>query len=305
KPDTVLQIEDVLHVVCSKEDAKKLAIVVGEMSDVDVRKIKSLLTARPLLLTQKQVVGKSIEELNLSERYGISITRIHRAGLDLVAHPHIELQFGDRLTVVGEESAIQKVALELGDSLKQLHHPNLPALFLGIVLGVFLGSIPFKLPGVALPVKLGLAGGPLIVAIILARVGKIGPIIFYLPENTNLFLRELGITLFLAGVGLGAGGQFVETLLHGAGLYWIFLGAVITFVPLFVGALVARFIFKMNFMTLCGLLAGSMTDPPALSYANQLADSDAPSVTYASVYPLVMFLRIVTAQLLVIFLARV
>jgi putative transport protein len=301
--ETRLEMGDILHVVCSQENAEKVAIIVGDLSKTDVRAVPSNLTARNILITQNEAVGKSIRELDLMGRYGAAITRIHRAGIELVAKAGMRLNFGDRVTVVGDEHAVKQVAIDLGNSLKQLNHPNILPVFMGIILGVVVGSIPFNVWGVPAPVKLGLAGGPLLVAILLSRYARIGPVVWYLPQSANLALREVGITLFLACVGLKSGGHFVETLVHGDGFLWMALAAAITLVPLIVVGFAARAVFKLNYLSLCGLLAGSMTDPPALSFANQIADSDAPAVTYASVYALVMFLRILTAQALVLLLA--
>lgn len=300
--DTALQLGDVLHVVCTPENAEKLALVVGDVSKVDVRTVPSDLTARNVLITQNSAVGKSIRELDLLRRYNVVITRVNRAGLDLVAKAGLELAFGDRVTVVGDPASLQKVSVELGDSIKQLNHPNILPVFIGIIIGVIVGSIPFQVPGVPAPVKLGLAGGPLLVSILLSRWGRVGPVVWYLPLSANLVLREVGITLFLACVGLKSGGRFVETLVGGDGLLWMGLGALITAVPLVVVGFVARYFLKLNYLSLCGLLAGSMTDPPALGFANQIASSDAPSITYASVYAMVMFLRILTAQAIVLLL---
>lgn len=301
--DTKLHRGDILHVVCSRDNADKLAIIVGDLSKVDVRTVPSDLTARSVLITKKDVAGQTIRELDLMNRYGVAITRIHRAGIELVARAGSTLSLGDRVTVVGEADALKKVAGEFGDSMKQLLHPNILPIFIGIILGVLLGSIPFSIPGVPAPVKLGLAGGPLLVAIILSRVGRIGPLVWYLPSSANLIVREIGITLFLAAVGMKSGGKFLDTLMNGDGLYWMALSALITVVPLLIVGFVARIVYKVNYLSLCGLLSGSMTDPPALSFANQIAASDAPSITYASVYALVMFLRILTAQALVLLLA--
>ncbi len=301
--DTHLHLDDVLHVVAAREDAEKMAIVVGELTKVDVRKVQSALVSRTILITHKEMVGKSIRELDLLERHGVAITRLSRAGIELLARAGMTLSFGDRVTVVGAEEDIQKVAVELGDSLRQLQHPNTLPIFVGVILGVLVGCIPLQVPGMPAPVKLGLAGGPLLVAILLSRYARIGPIVWYLPQSANLIVRELGISIFLACVGLKSGGRFVETLIHGDGLYWMALAAGITIIPLLVVGIVSRAVFKLNYLSICGLLAGSMTDPPALSFANQIAVSDAPAVTYASVYALVMFLRIVTVQILVLILA--
>ncbi len=301
--DTRLQPGDILHVVCTQENADKLAIIVGDISKVDVREIPSELVSRSILLTRKDAVGKTVRELDLMDRHGVAITRIDRAGIELVAKAGMSLCFGDRLTVVGGEENIRHVVAELGDSMKQLRHPNILPIFVGIIIGVLVGSIPIAVPGMPAPVKLGLAGGPLLVAILLSRYARIGPIVWYLPQSANLIVREIGITLFLACVGLKSGGRFVETLMHGPGLYWIFLGAIITLVPVLIVAIASRAFFKLNYFTICGLLAGATTNPPALAFADTSTSSDAPSVTFASVYALTMFLRILTAQVLVLFLA--
>lgn len=300
--ETTLKVGDILHLVCSQENAEKLAVVVGDLTHVDVRAVPSNLTVRNILITQKSAIGKTIRELELMQRYGVAITRINRAGTELLAKAGLELQFGDRVTVVGEETALKKVAMELGDSIKQLQHPNILPVFVGIVLGVLVGSLPLRIPGMPAPVKLGLAGGPLIVSILLSRFGRVGPIVWYLPLSANLALREVGISLFLACVGLKSGGRFAETLISGEGLYWMGLGAMITVVPILAIGLVARVVYKLNYLSLCGLLAGSMTDPPALGFANQMTSSDAPAITYSSVYAFTMMLRILTAQALVIWL---
>lgn len=300
--ETALKLGDVLHVVCTAENAEKLALVLGDVSKVDVRAIPSMFTARNVLITQTEAVGKSIAELDLMRRFGVAITRVNRAGTELIVNADLELLFGDRVTVVGEESVLKKVSIELGDSIKKLDYPNILPVFIGIILGVILGSIPFNVAGVPAPVKLGLAGGPLLVSILLSRLGRIGPVTWYLPLSANLVLREIGITLFLACVGLKSGGGFVQTLVAGDGLYWMALAALITVVPILAVGLFARIVYKLNYMSLCGLLAGSMTDPPALGFANQIASSDAPAITYASVYAMTMFLRILTAQALVLLL---
>jgi putative transport protein len=302
KAETKLELGDTLHVVCSRDSAEKLAIVVGDVSQKDVRQVPSSLSARNVLITHQEAVGKTISELDLMNRFGVAITRLHRAGIELVARANMTLCFGDRVTVVGDANSLKQVVAELGDSLKQLNLPNILPVFIGIIIGVILGSIPLHVPGIPAPVKLGLAGGPLLVAILLSRFARIGPVVWYLPQSANLVLREVGITLFLACVGLKSGGNFVTTLVHGDGVYWMLLATLITALPILLIGFVARVVYKLNYMSLCGLLAGSMTDPPALSFANQIASSDAPAITYASVYALVMFLRILTAQALVLLL---
>jgi putative transport protein len=220
--------------------------------------------------------------------------------VELSATPEQRLQFGDMVVLVGNESDIASVSTFLGNSVKKLNHTELIPVFVGIGLGVLLGSIPIAFPGIPAPVKLGLAGGPLIVAIILSRVGRIGPLLWYMPNNANFAIREIGIVLFLSCVGLHSGEKFVDTLVHGDGLKWMLMAMLITLVPLFTVGLVARIVLKTNYVSICGLLAGSMTDPPALAFANTVSGSDAPSISYATVYPLTMLLRVVCAQVLVL-----
>jgi putative transport protein len=231
--------------------------------------------------------------------YGVNITRVNRAGIDLIADARLPLQLGDRVTVVGSEEAIANVEKVLGNSLKRLREPNLISIFIGIALGVLLGSVPFMFPGIPQPVKLGLAGGPLIVAILISKFGPKYKLVTYTTMSANLMLREIGIALFLACVGLGAGEGFVDTVVNG-GYRWIGYGMIITVVPLLIVGIIARKVFKINYFTLMGLIAGSMTDPPALSFANQTAGNDIPAVGYATVYPLTMFLRVITAQLMLL-----
>ena len=262
---------------------------------------ESELLNRRILVTKPEINGKRLGELRLRQSCGgINITRISRAGIDLVATPRLSLQVGDRVNVVGTPSAIEAVEKVLGNSMKRLNEPNLIPLFLGIALGVFLGSIPLLLPGIPRPVKLGLAGGPLIVAILVSRFGASYGLVTYTTASANLMLREVGITIFLACVGIGAGDGFVDTLVRGGGASWVGYGFLITFLPLMAVGVVARRFFRLNYFTLMGLLAGSTTDPPALAYANTTAGNDAPAVSYATVYPLTMFLRVLTAQLMIL-----
>ena len=229
------------------------------------------------------------------------MTRVNRAGLELVATQGLQLQVGDRVTVVGSELAVDKVSAILGNSMKRLNEPNLITIFIGIALGIVLGSIPFSVPGIPQPIKLGLAGGPLIVAILISRFGYRYRLVTYTTQSANLMLREIGITMFLACVGLNAGGGFIDTIVNRGGVIWIGYGFIITMLPLLVIGLIGRYYCKLNYFMLIGLLAGSMTDPPALAYANATAGNDAPAVGYATVYPLTMFLRVLTAQLMILF----
>jgi putative transport protein len=300
RPDTVLHKGDVLLAVGIKRRLDELKLIVGSESKVDVKAVASSITARTVVVTKAEALGKTVEQLNLIGRLGVAVTRVSRAAIELPA-TGVPLQFGDRLLIVGEPVAIGKAADELGDSVARLNHPEIIPIFIGIGLGVLLGTLPVMLPGMPAPVKLGLAGGPLVVAILLSRLGHFGKLVWYLPSSANLMIKELGIVLFLACVGLKSGGNFVATL-KGDGLYWMGLAALITIVPLLLVAAVGRIIFKTNYLTLCGLLAGSMTDPPALAFAGSVTKSDAPSVSYATVYPLVMLLRVLAGQAIVLIL---
>lgn len=302
--DTVLSTGDVLLAVGPQAKLDELKVIVGHESKVDLRQIPSDITTRRLVVTKSQALGKSVQELQIGKRFGVRVTRINRAEIELAPTPAAKLQFGDNLVVVGEAEAIQKLAAEVGDSVKKLSHPQVIPMFLGIALGVILGSWPVSIWGMPAPVKLGLAGGPLLVAIILSWLGNIGPLIWYMPISANFALREVGIVLFLAAVGLRAGDKFVETLVQGQGVYWMLYGALITFIPLMVVGLAARLFYKLNYMSLCGLLAGSMTDPPALAFAGAMTHSDGPSISYATVYPLTMLLRVVSAQVMILLLMR-
>jgi len=304
RPDTNLELGDVLLAVGPQDELDALRVVVGKESDLDLRTMPSAITSRRVIVTRTESSGKTLAELNFIGRFGVQITRISRAEVEMSTSPAYVVQYGDTVLAVGTPENIQKVAAELGDSPKSLNYPHLIPVFLGIALGIFVGSWPFSLPGVPAPVRLGLAGGPLLVAIALSRVGRLGPLVWYMPLSANFMLREIGIVLFLAAVGLRAGDRFVETLVGGPGLYWMAWGAAITAVPLVIVSVVGRAMLRLNYLTLCGLLAGSMTDPPALSFANSVTDSDAPSLSYATVYPLTMILRVLCAQLLVLYLVR-
>ncbi|MCC7204649.1 MAG: putative transporter [Phycisphaeraceae bacterium] len=304
QPETRLKFGDVLLAVGSPEELDKLRMVVGCESDTDLRMLASPLTTKRLVVTRKNVLGKSLEELDFVRRYGVVLSRVSRAEIEFTPTHDFRIQYGDTFLAVGEGPAIAKVAQELGDSPKALNHPQLIPVFLGIVLGVIVGSLPMSLPGVPAPVKLGLAGGPLLVAIILSRIGRIGPLVWHMPISANFMLREVGITLFLGCVGLRSGDRFISTLIEGPGLQWMALAALITIVPLLLVAFVGRLLLRANYMTLCGLLAGSMTDPPALAFAQNITRSDAPNLAYATVYPTTMILRVLCAQLMVIALMQ-
>lgn len=255
---------------------------------------------RRILVTKESVNGKTLSQLKLGKAFGITVTRINRAGVDLLARPDASLQIGDRLIVVGTKDSVDAAADLLGNSMHKLLEPNLTSIFIGIATGIAIGSVPVFLPGIPQPVKLGLAGGPLIVAILISRFGPRMGLVTYTTTSANLMLREVGISLFLACVGLGAGGNFVETIVEGPGINWILYGVIITMVPLMLVGFIARVRFKMDYLTIMGLLAGSTTDPPALAYAGACAGNDQPAVSYATVYPLTMFLRVLSAQLLIL-----
>lgn len=302
--ETVLHVGDVLLAVGPKSKLDDFRLIVGVDADVDLTSLPGEITTRRIVVTQKKAVGRKVAELDVLKRQNVAITRVSRAEIEFVPTEDFELQFGDTVLAVGEAESIQSVADVLGNSLRRLNHPQLIPVFFGIVLGIILGSIPFHVPGIPAPVKLGLAGGPLLVAILLSRLGRLGPLNYYMPISANFMLREVGISLFLACVGLRAGEQFVATLTQGDGLRWMAFGAAITVVPLLTVGLVARLVLKLNFTALCGLLAGSMTDPPALAFAVSSAGSEAPSVAYATVYPLTMILRVLYAQVLVLTFAH-
>lgn len=300
-PDTLLQAGDIVRLVGAAAALAPFEHIIG--APAAVPPIESgRITTRQVLVTRRRMVGRSIEELE-AFLYGVTITRISRGDVEFPASAEVELRYADRLTVVGEEAAIALFAREVGNSEAALEHPQLIPLFIGVALGIWVGTWPLPLPGVPAPVRLGMAGGPLIVSLALSRMGKLGPLIWAMPTAANLMLREIGIALFLACVGLRAGDQLVASFVSGEGLRWFCGGLVITLVPLAVVSGIAR-ARGMNYLTLCGLLAGSTTNPPALAFANQQASSTAQVVAYATVYPLVMLLRIVTAQLLVLFGTR-
>ncbi|MCZ8937493.1 putative transporter [Escherichia albertii] len=300
-PKTLIQLGDLLHLVGQPADLHNAQLVIGQEVDTSLSTKGTDLRVERVVVTNENVLGKRIRDLHFKERYDVVISRLNRAGVELVASSDISLQFGDILNLVGRPSAIDAVANVLGNAQQKLQQVQMLPVFIGIGLGVLLGSIPVFVPGFPAALKLGLAGGPLIMALILGRIGSIGKLYWFMPPSANLALRELGIVLFLSVVGLKSGGDFVNTLVNGEGLSWIGYGALITAVPLMTVGILARMLAKMNYLTMCGMLAGSMTDPPALAFANNLhATSGAAALSYATVYPLVMFLRIITPQLLAV-----
>ncbi|MBB8468676.1 putative transporter [Escherichia coli] len=300
-PDTIIQLGDLLHLVGQPADLHNAQLVIGQEVDTSLSTKGTDLRVERVVVTNENVLGKRIRDLHFKERYDVVISRLNRAGVELVASGDISLQFGDILNLVGRPSAIDAVANVLGNAQQKLQQVQMLPVFIGIGLGVLLGSIPVFVPGFPAALKLGLAGGPLIMALILGRIGSIGKLYWFMPPSANLALRELGIVRVLSVVGLKSGGDFVNTLVNGEGLSWIGYGALITAVPLITVGILARMLAKMNYLTMCGMLAGSMTDPPALAFANNLhPTSGAAALSYATVYPLVMFLRIITPQLLAV-----
>ena len=278
--------------------------VVGERSDEDLALEESAIAERRVVVTEPSTLGKTIDELDLDERFQVAVTRVTRADLEMTAVPNLRLQFGDQLRLVGHNEDLDKAAKAVGNSLKELDATHFIPFFIGIVLGIALGTLPIAFPGLPQPVRLGLAGGPLIVALLLGRIGRIGRQVWHMPANTNLAFREFGIALFFAAVGLGAGASFFETVFSRTGVYFLLAGLAVTVVPLLLAGVIGRTLLKLNFIDLSGLLAGSMTDPPALAFACNIANSDAPTVSYATVYPLTTLLRILAAQILAILLFR-
>ena len=300
-PDTLIQHGDLLHLVGQPADLNNARLVIGQEVDTSLSTRGTDMRVERVVVTNEKVLGKKIRDLQVKERYDVVISRLNRAGVELVASQDASLQFGDILNLVGRPSSIDAVADMVGNAQQKLQQVQMLPVFIGVGLGVMLGSIPLYVPGFPVALKLGLAGGPLIMALILGRIGSVGKLYWFMPPSANLALRELGIVLFLAVVGLKSGGDFVDTLVNGEGMSWVGYGIFITAIPLITVGLLARMFAKMNYLTLCGMLAGSMTDPPALAFANNLhATSGAAALSYATVYPLVMFLRIITPQLLAV-----
>ena len=301
---TLLHRGDVILAVAARKNLEKFRVIVGRESDVNLTKAPGRVVTRKIVVTRKDRLGKTIDELGLDEKFGVTVTRVARADIEMTALPELALQFGDMLQVVGEEDAMPGVTKELGNSVRALNETNFIPIFVGIALGVLLGTVPIYFSGMPVPVRLGIAGGPLLLAIVLSRIGRIGPLVWYMPANANTAFRELGIVLFLACVGLKAGEKFFSTVFTNEGLHWLAGGFAITVLPILIVGIIARAFLKMNFTAISGLLAGSMTDPPALAFANAVCRSDAPSVAYATVYPLTMLLRIVVVQILVLMFCR-
>jgi putative transport protein len=300
--DTIIHEGDKMYIVCAEDDAEPVIAFIGPVCDVEWEDQDVPMVSKHILVTQPSMNGKRFGSLHFSSVYGVNVTRIRRSGTNLYADSNLRMQVGDKIVVVGPEDAVDRVANLMGNSVKKLDHPNLTTIFVGIVIGIIFGSLPIAIPGIPTPVKLGLAGGPLIVAILIGRFGYKAKLVAYTTTSANLMLREIGLALFLASVGIKAGATFVDTVVAGDGITYVWCGFLITVIPLLIMGMVGRLHYKMNYFTLMGLMAGSTTDPPALAFANQTAGNDAPAVGYSTVYPLSMFLRILTAQLIILLL---
>lgn len=298
--NTPFYVGDQLFIVCSEDDAEAITAFIGKKVEVDWERQDMPMVSRRILVTKSEINGKKLGSMHFRHMYGVNVTRVNRSGMDLFADPNLVLQVGDRVMVVGQQDAVERVANVLGNQLKRLDSPNIVTIFVGVFLGILLGSLPIAFPGMPTPVKLGLAGGPLVVAILIGRFGHKLKLVTYTTMSANLMLREIGIVMFLASVGIEAGQHFVATVVEGDGLLYVLYGFLITVIPLLLVGIVARWHYKLNYFTLMGLIAGSTTDPPALAYANQVSGNDAPSVGYSTVYPLTMFLRILAGQMLLL-----
>ena len=303
--DTIISEGDKMFITCAQDDAEAIRVFIGPEETVEWQEQDVPMVSKHILVTQPSMNGKTFGQMHFSSVYGVNVTRIRRGDMDLFAERNLRMQLGDRIVVVGPEDAVDRVAHKMGNSVKKLDHPNLGAIFIGIFVGIIFGAIPFAIPGVPTPVKLGLAGGPLIVAILIGRFGYKAKLVAYTTTSANFMLREIGLALFLASVGIKAGASFVNTVVEGDGLTYVWCGSLITILPILIVGVVARLCYKMNYFTLVGMVAGSTTGAPTLAFASQASGNDAPAVSYSTVYPLAMFLRILTAQLIILLLCYV
>lgn len=299
--DTLIYNGDKLYIVCAEEDCEAIAAFIGKEVDVAWDKQDTPMTSKKILVTKDKVNGKTLGSLHPSSLYGVNVTRLFRSGIELFAHPGVTLQVGDRVTVVGPEDSVDRFANKLGNQKDRLDKPNLLTIFFGILVGIIFGSLPFSIPGMSMPVKLGLAGGPLVIAILLGRFGFKLKLVAYTTNSASMMIRDIGLVLFLASVGIKAGGNFIDTVMNG-GLMYVLYGFLITVIPLIIMGIIARLYYKENYFLMMGIMAGATTDPPALAYSTSTANNDIPSVGYSTVYPLSMFLRIVTAQIIILML---
>ena len=302
---TLFHIGDQIFIVCAENDAEAIIAFIGPTINVDWEKQDIPLVSKRILVTKSSINGKTLGKMHFSRVYGVNVTRITRQGMDLFASPSLPLQIGDRIMVVGPEDAVNRVETVMGNSIKRLNAPNIATIFIGIIIGILFGSIPIALPYIPVPLKLGIAGGPLIIAILIGRYGYKVHLVTYTTTSANMMLREIGLVLFLASVGIKAGDGFFENVIQGDGLKFVYTGFLITIIPLLIVGITARWRYRFNYFTIIGMLAGACTDPPALAYANSVCSKEAPSIGYSTVYPLTMFLRIFTAQLIVLFFCGV
>lgn len=298
---TIFHIGDKLFVVCAENDAEAIIAFIGPTINVDWKKQDEPMVSKRILVTRSSINGKTLGQMHFSSAYGVNVTRVTRQGMDLFAIPSLSLQVGDRIMVVGPEDAVNRVAAVMGNSIKRLDAPNIATIFVGVFIGILFGSIPVAIPGIPVPIKLGIAGGPLIIAILIGRYGYNVHLVTYTTTSANMMLREIGLMLFLASVGIKAGDGFLETVIQGDGVKYVYTGFLITIIPILIIGIIARKKYKFNYFTIMGMIAGTYTDPPALAYANSICSKEAPSIGYSTVYPLSMFLRIFTAQIIVLF----
>ncbi len=298
--DNVIEKDELVLIICSIKDEEIFTRFIGPKVEKKWEMDKGPIVSRRIIVTKTEYNGAKLGSLHMRTAYGLNVTRVNRAGVDLLASPNIRLQMGDRITVVGKLDDINSVAAKLGNSMKRLNEPNLITMFIGIFLGILVGSIPLQFPGMSVPMKLGLAGGPLVVAILLSAYGTKIHLVTYTNSSANLLLREIGICLFLASVGIAAGKNFAATVFNYQGALWVGYGFLITFIPLLVVGIIARGKYKMNYLQIIGMMSGNYTDPPALAYANKVANNDSPAVAYSTVYPLTMFVRVIVAQVLIL-----
>ena len=299
--DTIFHVGDQLYVVCAEADAEAIIAFIGPQIEVDWEQQDQPLVSKRVLVTRPSMNGKTLGQLHLSRVHGVNVTRLTRQGMDIFASASLPLQVGDRIMVVGPEDAVNRVANMMGNSIRRLDAPNIATIFIGIIIGIIFGSLPIAIPGMPVPMKLGIAGGPLIIAILIGRYGYKIHLVTYTTTSANMMLREIGLVLFLASVGIKAGAGFWETVAQGDGLLFVLTGFLITILPILIIGTVARLRYRFNYFTIMGMLAGTYTDPPALAYANSVCSKEAPAVGYSTVYPLSMFLRILTAQIIVLF----
>ena len=299
--NTIFHMGDQMLIVCAEADQEAIMAFIGPKLDIDFEQSDQPLVSKRILITNPKINGKSLGSMHFSSMHGVNVTRVTRHGMDLFASTSLPLQVGDRIMVVGPEDAVDRVANKMGNSIRRLDAPNIATIFVGIIIGIIFGSLPLAIPGMPVPMKLGIAGGPLIIAILIGRYGYKIKLVTYTTTSANMMLREIGLVLFLASVGIKAGEGFFETVIQGNGLLYVLTGFLITIIPILIVGPIARIRYKFNYFTIMGMIAGTYTDPPALAYANSVCSKEAPAVGYSTVYPLSMFLRIFTAQILVLF----